>query len=521
MQSRRAGSPSLFSRRACYRAACATLGLVTGCAPAFEARVVDRGGGVIPAGTGAWARMAATVAVNDAPESQVLRYAVSLPRATRLRYQVACPGAEREGVMGETFAEYGTRRLAELEQERRRQAAAIGAVVGALAPAVAAGASTGGPGGSASVSAQVNPGAVAASAAHGVLPAPVLPAGDTGGRVVRGDVLLGVSGAGRCELSLWPDPPGQDASGTTVALELVRMVDVAAEERGARAAVQAEQDRRAHRVRVAVLSSLQRTGADPQARARAQADRQAREQAATAARERAAEVERERREAETNRRAWEARTRSLALRRLVLAALVRTGADPWLRQRREEARLRIAREEELLREDERQRREEARLRIAREEELLREDERQRREDERQRREDERQRRERQTALARVDAVALRVRLLSRLTAAGADPEYRQRRDEAAMREIEVEARQREQARRETAEREERAAHAAVALRLQTKFQLHQQGAVDRPRCPPTLAERPPPPPVPPSQTRIEGTLVISPGPSLRITVHAR
>jgi hypothetical protein len=59
--------------------------------------------------------------VPESHSAQVLRYVVSLPRAVQLRYQVTCPSAEREGTIGETFEHYRTRRLAELERERRRR----------------------------------------------------------------------------------------------------------------------------------------------------------------------------------------------------------------------------------------------------------------------------------------------------------------------------------------------------------------------------------------------------------------
>ena len=91
-------------------------------------------------------RSAAEIPVPESHSAQVLRYVVALPRAVQLHYQVACPSAEREGTIGETFDNYRTRRLAELERERQAQANLIGAVVGAVAPPVRGGRRRRGPG---------------------------------------------------------------------------------------------------------------------------------------------------------------------------------------------------------------------------------------------------------------------------------------------------------------------------------------------------------------------------------------
>src|SRR4051812_9131789 len=103
---------------------------VTGCGPALQARVV--GTTSVVARAGASPALAGELAVPASTDAQVLRYAVSLPRALKLHYQVACPTAQREGTLGETFEEYRARRLAQLERERRSQAAAFGALVGAV-----------------------------------------------------------------------------------------------------------------------------------------------------------------------------------------------------------------------------------------------------------------------------------------------------------------------------------------------------------------------------------------------------
>ena len=211
---------------------------VTGCAPQFQTQLIGQTTTVAgPSGAGPAA--VAEIPVPESQSPQVLRYVVSLPRAVQLHYQVTCPSTEREGRMGETFDSYRTRRLAELERERQQQANLIGSLVGAVAPPVRASAGAAGPGGSASATAEINPGAAAAEAARESLPPPTLPPGDVGATIVRGKVELGASAAGRCALTLVTDPAAQDASGAQVFLELVRLVDVEAEERARVAAIRA------------------------------------------------------------------------------------------------------------------------------------------------------------------------------------------------------------------------------------------------------------------------------------------
>ena len=318
--------------------AAAGLFAVTGCAPQFQTQIVGRTTAVAapPGASSSSSAIAAEMPVPESPNAQVLRYVVTLPRAVQLRYQIACPTAEREGTLGETFETYRTRRLAELERERRAEANLIGAVVGAVAPPVRAGAAVTGPGGSAAVTGEINPGAAAAEAAHASLPAASLPPGDTGAAVVRGRVELGASPAGRCALTLTADPPLQDVSGAEVHLELVRLVDVEADERARLAAIRAEQDRRALVLRVWLLGSLQRQGADPMARVRARAAAQARAEEENRRRQAAADDENRRRQAATddeNRRRQAAADEENRRRQ---AAQSRADQDRW---QREQARL--------------------------------------------------------------------------------------------------------------------------------------------------------------------------------------
>jgi hypothetical protein len=188
---------------------------------------------------------------------------------------------------------------------------------------------------------------------------------------LRGTVELGASPAGRCALTLAADPAAQDAVGTQVFLELVRLVDVEAEERARVAAIRAEQDRKARELRVWLLGSLQRAGADPMARARARAaaqalaEEQARRRAAAAEeesrrRQAAAEEDNRRRqeaaEADNRRRqeaAWRAEQERLRLEQERLRREQQAAAERERREAPKRARLAAAERERLRLEQER------------------------------------------------------------------------------------------------------------------------------------------------------------------------
>jgi hypothetical protein len=622
---------------------------ITGCAPQLQTLVIGQTSAVAGPPTAAAPAVAAEVPVPESHSAQVLRYVVSVPRALRFHYQVTCPTAEREGTMGETFDTYRTRRLAELERERRAEANLIGAVVGSVAPPVRAQAGVSGPGGSATVVGEVNPGAAAAQAAHDALPPPNLPPGDMGANVFRGAVELGASPSGRCVLALTTDPSPQETAGAQVFLELIRLVDVEAEERARLEAIRVEQDKRARALRLWLLGSLQRRGADPTARERARATVQAQVEAENRRRQAAAEEDNRRRQAaaeeehrrrqaatsraeqerwqrdqehlarleaerlakvaaenaaraKANREAaerqaqeWRVRQAGFALRWQLVARLQRLGADPLARQRaqalvqlrlEEENRRRQAateeenrrrqqatarteqerwqREQERLRQEqqaaaerarretaERERREaaereqlarveaerqarfaveyEVRVKAEREAVERRErewrarqagfalrwqllarlqrqgadpDHRQRleearlaaRRDEQRRLYEARARRELDAVVARRAAIDLRFNMLARLRSIGADPDFRRKRDEAMFREMDAEARRTQTAQAAAAERVRWETQAAIDLRVLAKLRLRQVGAVDRPSCPPPPVESPPPPP---------------------------
>jgi len=552
---------------------------VTGCAPQLQTQIVGHATAIV--GPRA-ALFAAQVAVPESHSAQVLRYVVALPRAVQLDYQVTCPSAERKGTMGETLATYRTRRLAELERARQQQAEAIGSLVGAIARPARAAVTVAGPAGSASVGGAINPGAAAAMAAHQALPIPELPPGDTGANVVRGSVELGASAAGRCVLTLAPEPPGQDASGASVQLELMRLIDVEAEERGRRAALEAAADRRGRELRLWLLGSLQRAGADPLARQRAQASAQARADDETRRRAAAAEAEGRRRAtvasaAERERLQREQQATAERDRREAPERARRAAAERERAARQEvERRAQLARQAEVQGQAEResaacrarawQARQAAfqlRWRL-----LLRlhglgadpglrqrlEAERLAARQEQQRRLYEmRARREVDAEAARRTAISLRFALLARLRGLGADPDDRRHRDEAMFVEMDAEARRLELARVDAAARVRAETQAAIDLRVVEKLRLRQLGAVDRPTCPAPPAETPPPAPfasatwisgrydwnglawiwraghyerppeagtvwVPPAQFAISGTLVVRPGRWVRITI---
>jgi hypothetical protein len=706
----------------------AALATVSGCAAPLQTQIIGQTTAIAAAPGTAAPAIAAEIPVPESHSAQVLRYVVATPRAVQLHYQVTCPSAEREGTIGQTFDSYRTRRLAELERERQAQARLIGSIVGAVAPPVSGGAAVAGPGGSASVNAEVNAGTAATDVARANLPPPSLPPGDTGAAIVRGTVELGASAAGRCAFTLVTDPVAQDATGTQLFLELVRLVDVEAEERARLAAVRTEQDKNARGLRIWMLASLQRLGADPLARARARAIAQAQAEAENRRRQAAADEESRRRQAvaeEENRRRQEAQGRAdherwqreqaqrakaaeaqakidreaaarrteegrvrqaaIALRWQIWARLQRLGADPLARERARVAAEARAAEESLRRQaaiDEENRRKQAvelraeqerakaeRERLAREEadrqtrlakeaaerqaraardeadrraraakeeadrkiwlvaeearlkaefeartkvdreaaeRRARESEarekvereaaerrarewrarqasfslrwqllarlqrqgadpqnRQRleeariaaREAEQRRQYEARAKRELDVVVGRRTAFDLRFKMVGRLTAMGADPDFRRKRDEAMFREMDAEARRLETARAEAAERVRWETQAAIDLRVLAKLRLRQLGAVDRPTCPPPPVETPPPAPfvgatwiagryawngiawvwssghyehppeagavwVPPAQIAVSGTLVVRPGRWVRISLGA-
>ncbi|MBI5500908.1 MAG: hypothetical protein HY907_11750 [Deltaproteobacteria bacterium] len=494
-----------------------------GCVPQFRTDVVaaNRVSYAPVAGPSTLVAEVALAEVQDG--DHVLRYAVYLPRALELEYEIRCPAREDGGVMGETFAAYAERRLAELEQERRQQAELVSSLVGAVVPSVQAGARVSAPGVQGSAQAAIDPGDVAASAAYGASPPPQLPAGDVGARTIEGTLELGAAVPGSCVLVLRSPHPEQELAGVVVDLAVERLVDVAAEEQARRAAdrqvaleislearadvvvalegagatrrTATDRERVDFDLRGAVVTGLIAAGADPDRRVRvraaADAERERLEREAQAdleirlsleARQReadaAAAAERARREEEIRQAAFAAaaearRTAELelqagfTLRLDVSGYLIALGADPGYR-------LRLEAEESLRVEQERQ----ANLRAAEEARLA-------------------------SVLALQAGLSLRLDVSGYLIGLGADPGYRARlrtddanRVEEARREDARLAE--EQARRQELDAWQARADAAAAwtLRAQVEAQLVALGAVERPPMPLAPVEVPPPPPFP-------------------------
>src|SRR5436190_19771298 len=112
--------PKIFSARLHRWWGIAAMVALAGCGPELQTQVIGRSMGMAALAAGASPALAVVIDVPESPSPQVLRYVVSLPRATRLAYQIDCPSVERQGAIGQTFEEYRTRRLAELENERRQ-----------------------------------------------------------------------------------------------------------------------------------------------------------------------------------------------------------------------------------------------------------------------------------------------------------------------------------------------------------------------------------------------------------------
>jgi hypothetical protein len=504
-----------------------------GCAAAYRFDVVARSSLSAGRPNAAEALHAELVIPAEPADAYVLDYEVRLPRAMELAFEIRCPGASRTGVLGETFEAYRTRRLAELEEERRRRAAAVGSLVGAVLPGMDARAGATAPGGSAEAQATVRPGEAAAQATLEALPPAALPPGDAGARTLRDEFALDGATYGACVFVLASNVPGQDVSGVAADLVLRRRIDVEAE-RAALAAADAEirlragldlraaleidleeggatrrtlDDRRriGLDLRASLAADLVAGGADPglRARERAEAERLTFEARAAAEAERT-RAARERAEAE--RLAFEARAAVEAEARARLeaerlerarleaeaigiawgvrtdlrASLIALGADPDLRRREFEENVR------------RNAGEAERLRLEREAALAIELE-ARREAER------RYRRDAQAALE------VRAALLGDLVGLGADPEWRlQGAPEPGGAEVAVDVRA-ERARllaEWTAERDRAQAEwrnqegyeTAVEVRARLRADLHAAGAVDRPPRPaPRREERPPAP----------------------------
>jgi hypothetical protein len=256
-----------------------------------------------------------------------LRFA--LPRAVELQYRVACPGETFEGVVGESWDAYRERRLRELEAERQRDVEAVGSIVGAIAGRAGAGARAQTPAGSAEVRAEVDGQAVGRAAADASMPQVQLDPRDVGAQTHARRLEWRPDRPGQCELAVWSAREGQDVSGVSADMTVVRIVDIGEE----RAAARARHREQAIEVRGAVTASLVAGGADPHKRERER-------QAAAEARARELRLQAEARARELRLQA-EAEARidatALAVRGAVVRTFVANGCDGGKRQREREA----------------------------------------------------------------------------------------------------------------------------------------------------------------------------------------
>jgi hypothetical protein len=406
------------------------------CAPRFQTQVVAANSVSFAQPTMPTTLVAELPVAESSDDEHTLRYAVHLPRALELEFVVTCPGGEARGTLGETFEAYRQRRLAEIEEQRRAQAALVGSIVGAAVPSVRAGAQVSAPGVQGTAQATVDPGQAAAAAAYGMSQAQ-LPPGDVGAQTVEGSVDLGAMVPGSCFLTLENRRLEQDISGVVVDLALDRTVDLVAEEEARIAIAQAQASELAFGVRTTIVAGLEGTGA-------------------------------------TVRTAAERQQFDIELRGAVVADLLAAGADPGLRERERAAaeaeRLRLAREEQARLQAELAL-QSAQLQIVLEAQ---------------------QERDRVAAEARAHeeesirlGLALRVDVQGYLIGLGADPMFRQRRFEEEQR-LRAEEMQQWQAQ----------LAAGLALREALCLRLVALGAVERPPMPPAPVEVVPPLPFP-------------------------
>lgn len=214
--------------------------LLPACAPRYRTETL-----------GAGTAGGAGVAVSE-PGAHTVTWAVSTPRALRLHWVVTCAGATMDGATGESFADYEARRLAELRAEKQQEKDAVASLVGA----VGAGANVRTPDSEAHAEVHADGAAVADAVVDDDV---VLPAGDLGAAVYRGEVSLDVTAPGTCTMAVAPEDAAEDAAGVVAEFQVTRTIDVGAE----RAQEVARRRDGAIAVRGALTASLVAQGADP------------------------------------------------------------------------------------------------------------------------------------------------------------------------------------------------------------------------------------------------------------------
>jgi hypothetical protein len=278
-------------------------------------------------------------------------WSIATPRAMRLQWTIDCGGVIQAGSAGETFEEYRTRRIAEIRAEREKQKQAISSIGGAVLGTVGATAVADTPDGQARADVAVDGEAVGAAVAEGVVSDDVqLPAGDLGASSYGGTITLTVDNPAVCTMAIAPDVEGEDASGVNGEFRVVHVVDLHAEAAAANARARSG----AIEVRGTLQAGLIARGADPELRARLEAQRLAeanaryeaemRVRAEREAREAAIRAEREAREAAIRAE----RDRERAARDAERRARAQAEADArWRIEQEREAKVRLELEARL------------------------------------------------------------------------------------------------------------------------------------------------------------------------------
>jgi hypothetical protein len=197
-------------------------------------------------------------------------WSIATPRALRLAWTIDCGGVVQAGSAGETFEEYRARRVAEIRAEREKQKQAISSIGGAVLGTVGGSAVAETPTGEARADVAVDGEAVGAVVAEGVISDDVqLPAGDLGATTYGGTITLSIDNPGVCTMAITPELEGEDTRGINGEFRVVHVVDVHAE----RAAANAQARAAAITVRGSLQAGLVARGADPELRARLEAQR--------------------------------------------------------------------------------------------------------------------------------------------------------------------------------------------------------------------------------------------------------
>ena len=265
--------------------------LISACAGSSRFRAEHAGQGVaVVSPRGAPAAPGSTIAVG--PGAYDLKLHFDVPRAQVVEWQVACPGADQQGSLGEPFEAYRTRRLAQLRAERERDAQTAGAVtsalVGAFAPSVVASGQSGPVRADAQVSGQALGAAAGTAAAASVDQNVQLDPNDVGGGPVETVVHVVTSAPGTCTVTAIADDanvPGR--------FELIHIRDLQGEQEARDAAIATA----TVHARTELATQLQVYGGDPTLRQR-QRQRDAEAQARAAAEARAGAEARIRAEAD-------------------------------------------------------------------------------------------------------------------------------------------------------------------------------------------------------------------------------